>query len=267
MCDAIRASGVAVRCFLRGLPLFGSATPKTPLRVFGIIALDTLHVLRYARPVPRDRVRALALFLDFEGCANAAWDNKRWCRSEYQSIAERLATAGLADCLEAYLARLGALESRRPQIAGDQRHFDEVRSYREGVARLAIATAAAIALNVECGEAEIRAAHDDRDVDTLFRILMQCQIIDDVLDYREDVSAGLPSFLTACDSLPQALGLTSRAARAYARRTPSSDQGVFPLRIAQAAITTITAILIRAATQAVRVAATPGAPLTRRLLR
>jgi hypothetical protein len=35
------------------LPLFFCATPRTPLRVLGIIALDTLHVLRHSRPLPR----------------------------------------------------------------------------------------------------------------------------------------------------------------------------------------------------------------------
>src|SRR5438270_5900458 len=62
---------------------------------------------------------------------------------------------------------------------------------------------------------------------------MQCQIIDDVLDYSRDRSAGLPSFLTACTSLPQALGLTRRAARGYAgdpRGARTAD--VFPLRAA-----------------------------------
>ena len=106
-------------------------------------------------------------------------------------------------------------KARRPSIGGDRRRFDEVRSYREAVARLSLATAAAIALNAEGSEADIQAAHGDSDVDTLFRIVMQCQIIDDVMDYAEDLSAGLPSFLTASASLPQAMALTARAARSY----------------------------------------------------
>ena len=49
----LRPTLVAVACFLRGLPLLLCATPKTPLRVLCLIALDTVHVLRTGRPLPR----------------------------------------------------------------------------------------------------------------------------------------------------------------------------------------------------------------------
>ena len=68
---------------------------------------------------------------------------------------------------------------------------------------------------------------------------MQCQIIDDVVDYTEDVSAGLPSFLTATASLPQAMELTANAARHYAASRQSSGNGVFPLRVALCAVTAV----------------------------
>ena len=76
---------------------------------------------------------------------------------------------------------------------------------------------------------------------------MQCQIIDDVLDYAEDVSAGLPSFLTASASLPQAMDLTARAARHYASRQRSSGSGVFPLRMALCVVTAVTKLVVRVA--------------------
>lgn len=229
----IWASVVSATCLLRSLPLFFRATPRTPLRVLGIVALDTLHVLRYSQLLPRQRVSELALFMDFQGCANATWDHKVRCEDESQVLRHRLDQAGLGPCIEEYLGRLQHLESRRPPIGGDHQRFDEVRSYREGVVRLAISTAAAIALNDHCRKEDIRAAHCDSDVDTLFRILMQCQIIDDVLDYAEDRSAGLPSFLTASASLPQAMRWTAEASRDYAAaREPSSVNDVFPIRVA-----------------------------------
>src|SRR5260370_33335451 len=61
----------------------------------------------------------------------------------------------------------------------------------------------------------IRATCCDAGLNILFRIAMQCQIIDDVLVYSRDLSAGLPSFLTASKSLPQALELTRLAALRY----------------------------------------------------
>ena len=244
----MRASLVSVGCLLRGLPLFFRAAPRTPLRVLGIIALDTLHVLRHSQPLPRKRISELAMFLDFEGCTNAAWDHKDLCDAQYRAIRQRLEQAGLGLCVEEYLGRLRELESGRPSIGGDRRRFDEVRVYREAVARLSLATAAAIALNAEWRDADIRAAHCDGDVDTLFRILMQCQIIDDVVDYTEDLSAGLPSFLTASASLPQAMELTAKAARSYAASPEhSAGTGVFPLRVALRVVTAVTRLVVRVA--------------------
>jgi hypothetical protein len=188
------------------------------------------------------------MFLDFEGCTNAAWDRKDLCEAEYRAIRQRLEKAGLGLYVEEYLHRLRELESGRPAIGGDHRRFEDVRSYREGVARLSIATAAAIALDRECPEQAVRAAQGDLDVETLFRILMQCQIIDDVVDYTEDVSAALPSFLTASRSLTQAMELTAGAARSYGaspKRSPGT--GVFPLRVALGVATAVTKLVIRVA--------------------
>ena len=242
----LRACLVSAGCFIRGLPLFFCTAPKTPLRVLGLIAFDMLSVLRHSRPLPRARVGELAMLLDFQGCTNAAWDGKEQCDAECQVLRQRLDEAGLSLCLEAYLGRLRDFESHRPRVGGGDGRFDEVRSYREAVARLSIATAAAIALSRECGEDIIRTADCDPDVDTLFRILMQCQIIDDVLDYREDLAAGLPSFLTVSASLPQAMALTAGAARSYAARGDSSSgDAVLPLRMALRVVTALAKLVVR----------------------
>jgi hypothetical protein len=241
----LRASVVSAACLVRGFPLFFAAQPRTPLRVLGIVAFDTLHVLRYRRLLPRTRIRELAAFLDLQGCANAAWDRKDLCDGEFQATQQRLEHAGLGDCIEAYLSRLRELESHRPSIGGDRRRFDDVRPYREAVVRLSIATAAAIALNAERFEDEIRAAQLDSDVDTLFRVLMQCQIIDDVLDHGEDLFAGLPSFLTASASPAEALEFTAEAARDYGAN--ARHDAVFPLRVALLVFTVVTTLVVRVA--------------------
>jgi hypothetical protein len=240
----IRASVVSAACFVRGLPLFLAPQPRTPLRVLGIVAFDTLHVLRHSRWLPRKRIRELATFLDFQGCANAVWDHKDLCEAEYQQNRDRLESAGLGSCIDAYLSRLRELESHRPSIGEDRRRFDEVRSYREAVVRLAIATAAAIALNADDFEEE-RGAQDDSDVDTLFRVLMQCQIIDDVLDYAEDLAMQLPSFLTASPSLAEVVDLTMEAARDYG--ATARRDAVFPFRVALRIFTAATTLVVRAA--------------------
>lgn len=237
---ALKASVAAFGCLLRRLPLFFRAEPRTPLRVLGIIALDTLHVLRHSRPLSRRRVAELAVFLDLEGCANAAWDHKGLRQADYDAMRRRLETAGLGPCIDAYLARLRELEEQRPSPGGDRRHFEEVRAYREGVARLSMTTAAAIALTDTGRAAEISRTNSDRDVETLYRILMQCQVIDDVVDYEEDLVAGLPSFLTAVTSLPLALELTTASVGRYA----AGSRGLWPMRVALAAITAMTTLVV-----------------------
>jgi hypothetical protein len=235
---------VSLACFLRGLPLFFCATPKTPLRVLCIIALDTMHVLRNARPLPRSRCKQLAAFLDFQACTNAVWDGKDLCAPEYRALRQQLDSVGLGPWITEYLNRLGELETRRPPIDGDLQRFDDVRSYREAVVRLSLATITAIALDADSVDEGIRATYGDSDVTALFRIAMQCQIMDDVIDYRKDLAAGLPSFLTASASLPQAIALTADATRFYASPGPWAGGGVFPLKAALYVITLLTKLVV-----------------------
>ena len=244
----MNATLAACRSLLRGLPLFLRPTPKTPLRVLGIIAFDTLHALRASKPLPPATIDALATFLDFQGCANAEWDRKYVCQAEYQALRQRLARVGLGAWTDDYLHRLRALESQRPPTTGDSGRFDDVRAYREAVARLSLATGAAMALDADSLDDGLRATRCDPDVETLFRILMQCQIVDDVLDYPADLGARLPSFLTACTPLPRAMALTRAAVRSYARfRQPRVERAVLPLRIAHRTFTLIAALIAGAA--------------------
>ena len=243
----IWASSVAVACLLRGLPLFFAATPKTPLRVLCLIAFDTLHVLRTSQPLPRHRVQVLAKVLDLGACTNAALDRKRFCPEEHQAAWRWITNAGVATSVDEYLRQLRELERRRPLPAGDHRRFEEVRSYRERVARLSLGAISAIALGDGRVEDGIVATRCDHDLATLFRIVMLCQIIDDVLDYVEDISAGLPSFLTAAASLPQGLAWTTEAARSYAA-FPAGSRSIrlFPLRLALLVVSMFTMLIIRA---------------------
>ena len=234
------SSLAAVWCFVRALPLFFQASPKTPLRVLAIIALDTLHVLRTSRPLPRKKLGELALVLDFQACTNAAWDDKTLSRDEYRTARRRLEEAGLGRYVEEYLGRLRPREGERPPIGGDRRNFADVRAYREAVARVSLATLTAIALDAEVEDA-VRATRRDRDVVTLYRLALQCQVIDDVWDYPTDLSAGLPSYLTATASLSEALELTTHAARSYGTRS----HGVFPLRVALRLLSAAARLVVR----------------------
>lgn len=241
----LRATSVSLSCLLRGLPLLFAPAPATPLRVLCLVALDTLHVLRRGVPMPRRRRWNLAAVLDLQACANAEWDGKPLCAATCRRLRQRVEDAGLGAWMTDYLSRLRHLEARRPPIGGDRRRFEQVRGYREAVVRLALATVGAIALDGDSVEDGLRATHADGDLNVLFRIAMQCQLIDDVVDVEQDLAAGLPSLLTASASLPKALGWTAAAARSYgAIRESSAAEAVLPLRVALRVVSAGTALAV-----------------------
>lgn len=139
----IRAFSIAVRSIARGLSLFLSARPKTPLRVLCIMSFDTLHMLSKGKPLPTLKVRSLAALLDFAACANAAFDHKRGCPRELRETLQLLEEAGLGSLVAEHLRRLRHLETRRPLPGGDDVRFHSVRSYREAVVRLSLGLVAA----------------------------------------------------------------------------------------------------------------------------
>ena len=98
---------------------------------------------------------------------------------------------------------------------------------------MSLGAIAATVLNKGSIEDGIQATHRDADMVALHRIVMQCQIIDDVLDFSKDLHNGLPSFLTAHASLSEALALTSVAATQYATMDNlTASPHVFPFRVA-----------------------------------
>ena len=240
-----RLTLISVRSVRRCLPLFVSARPRTPLRVLCVMAFDALHQLRCSKPLPVATHGVLAALLDFGACANAIVDDKPYRRQELERTRQILDEAGLHSLVEDVLRRLSDLEGKRPSPFGPDRQFHETRSYREAVARLWLGTLAATAAGSRCLEEGILATHGDDVLELLFRIVMQCQIIDDVLDYSRDASAGLPSFLTASAALPAALQQTHQASFEYARhRDLRRSDDVFPLRTALGAASICARLLI-----------------------
>ena len=229
----LAASLAATISFLRGLPWFVSGRPRTPLRVLCLMAFDTVQVLRKSRRLSSHRLQTLASLLDFGACANEFFDNKDFSPQEYRATRRLLERARTSLAAQEYMSRLRDLENRRPSPGGDVGQHRKARWYREAVIRLSLGTIAATALDNLTIEDGIRATHRDEDLETLYRIVMLCQIIDDVLDLATDTENGLPSFLTAHASPSQALALTSDAATEYADRNGlQSLPHVFPFRLA-----------------------------------
>lgn len=236
---------IAARCLVRGLPLFVSARPRTPLRVLCIAAFDMLHILRTSQRLSATKLRLLAVLLDFGACANAAFDNKRYCRHEYRRTLQLLDEAGIRASVDEYMRRLHDLESERPLPGGGPQQFQQVGLYRETVVRLSLAMVATTADGIRSLEDGIRATERDAGLNILFRIVMQCQIIDDVLDHSKDLSAGLPSFLTACESLPQSFEQIRLTSLDYAGgRDISRASDVFSLRLALILVSACATLII-----------------------
>jgi len=243
--EGISTTLIATISTVRGLSLLPSGSPGTPLRALCIAAFDTLHAIRRGKRLPTSELRVLAALLDLGACANAAFDHKAGRRRESRGTPHLLEEAGIGPTVAEYLRRLGDLESVRPSPGGDRWHFQNVSSYREAVVRLSLGMIATAACGDQCLDKAIVATYGCGDLNLLFRIAMQCQIIDDVLDYPLDRSAGLPSFLTACKSLPQALELTRQATRGYAGdRRVARAADVFPLRAALFLISTCTKLVV-----------------------
>jgi hypothetical protein len=81
----LAASLAAMISFVRGLPLFVSSRPKTPLRVLCLMAFDTVHVLRNSRRLSADTMQTLASLLDFGACENDVFDGKDVSRHEHRA--------------------------------------------------------------------------------------------------------------------------------------------------------------------------------------
>ncbi len=228
--SAVLAAAIS---FLRGLPLFVSGRPKTPLRVLCLMAFDTVHVLRNSQRMSSHTMQNLATLLDLGACANDFFDKKNFSRQEYRVTRRLLEKTKSSAMVNEYIRRLRNLENQRPLPGGDDQQHGQAQAYRESVIRLSLGKIATTALGNLTIEDGIQATFNDEDLETLYRIVMLCQIIDDVLDFKKDKDDGLPTFLTAHASPSQALSLTSKAAKQYFdQRSLSSSPHVFPFSVA-----------------------------------
>jgi hypothetical protein len=219
---------------MRGLRLLLTGRPRTPLRILCIVAFDTLHKLRKGKWLPSHELHKLAVLLDFGACANATFDHKKYCRAEHQVTLQFLERVGLGPSVGDYLQKLASLENGRPLPEGDLSQFQKVCSYREAVIRLSLGLIGATAFQYPCLDDAIEEIELNGDLNILFRIVMHCQIIDDILDFSKDRANGLPGFLTACQSLPMALDLTQKAASDYTYAgliAPCAKQSPFKLAL------------------------------------
>lgn len=241
----LAALGIALNSFLRGIPLFFISRPGTPLRVLCLMAFDTVHVLRTSQRITVQKIRELAALLDFGAYANDYYDGKQFSFEKYQMTRRLLKAHDSELVVREYLHCLRELEKQRPATGGDDRRHFQAQLYREAVVRLSLGMLAAASLEEMTVEEGIEATHQAADLELLYRIVMLCQVIDDVIDYRQDADAGLPGLMTSHATLDRALKLTSRAAKRYAdQRSLSASPALFPFRLALWGVATLTRITL-----------------------
>jgi hypothetical protein len=215
----IQSLWIAGASVLRCLPLLFAERPRTPLRVLCLMAFDTLCRLRTTRKLPYERLKLLAALMEFGASANAVLDGKAASSSELRATQKLLEEAGGGSLADEYWRRLQQMEQARPRPGSQPLPFPTARVYREEIAELSLGVLAAAALDFKSLDEGLLAIRTQSDLAMLFRIVMQCQVIDDVVDFSKDVAAGLPSFLTVAESLPLAFHLTDKASRRYANGT------------------------------------------------
>lgn len=250
ICDSVRPGRIlslwiAAASVLRGLPLLLAARLRTPLRVMCIIAFDALYRLRTSRKLPIERVRLLAALLDYGACANAVCDRKPSQLQEIQTTQRLLDDAGFRPCAEEYWRRIQNIERQRPGVGGQPMQFSIARAYREEVVELSLGVLTTAAFGLESVDDGIHVVRTEPDLAIVFRIVMQCQVIDDVVDYSKDTAAGLPSFLTSSESLSQAFELTAQVSRNYSDlKNVARCAHVLPFRIALVVVSVIAKLVM-----------------------
>ena len=173
------------------------------------------------------------MFLDFGACVNAALDGKAFRGEEFRNLLHSLEDAGLGQIANDYLHEIQQLELMRPVAFRDQMQSEITVCYRENVVRMNLTFLAMLSLEYQSIDECFKATHPDDDLNLLFRIVMQCQIIDDVFDYSRDARQRLPGFLTASAGLGESFDMTWDAANRYASGYSCSKiSNLFPLQVA-----------------------------------
>jgi hypothetical protein len=243
--DRVSSLLTATCCVLKRLPLFFVARPRTPLRVLCIMALDTASSLRRSGRLSAERIKKLSLLLDYGAQMNATLDGKSVCREDSRKLSKSLCDANLTHAADEYFRRIQQLELNRPVAFGDRAQCEKTRVYREDVVRLSLGIISQHSFEYASLNDGLRATQTDSDLSVLFRIIMQCQIIDDVFDYSRDVDRGLPGFLTASNDLFDSFETTSDAAQQYANAgNAAGDPNLFALRTALFAVSAIAKTMI-----------------------
>jgi hypothetical protein len=190
--------GSAAACFLRPK----RERPATLLRTLCVAAFDFMARVD-GRRLGSEKRRALSCLLDLGALINDHFDQRRFCRRSYRELRKRLCADETARAAyRVYFRELRQAERNRPRFRL-ARHDDILREsveYRERVVQISLAALAAVALGRSCGddtEAGRPSPGKDAGLPHVFALVMLMQMCDDLIDWRRDWRASLPTFATA----------------------------------------------------------------------
>jgi hypothetical protein len=181
----------AMAAVAMNLRFFAARRPGTPLRVLSLIAISTVLRSRGIVMPPQQR-RAVIEAMDLGARLNDRFDGDACDAEELRESVACFKKSAHREVVWNYAKRLRRLVRTRPGIAESA---VAVRRYREAVNRVSLAVLWALASQRNLADAELDIEREP-DLKLLFQMVMQFQLIDDVLDARQDRCRSLPSFAT-----------------------------------------------------------------------
>jgi hypothetical protein len=193
---------VAVRSVASCLFRRGRERPGTALRSLCVAAFD-FTARACGHQLDSQRRQALSCLLDLGALINDHFDQHRFCKLTYRKLRKEIAANKRARAVyRVYFRELRQAERNRPRfwLSSREGTAREIADYREKVVRLSLSALASIAFGrptAADGDRGQGAAVEEACLPQFFALVMLIQICDDILDWRKDWRAGLPTLVTA----------------------------------------------------------------------
>lgn len=161
--------------------------PRTPLRVFCIAAFEYLARLR-GGTLGRRRRLAIAHACDFGSLRDAYYDHQTLDPVAYRSLRGVLRRIAPEAATFRYIQDLRKAERSRPILSATTPGVaDATVCYRRSVIDLSL-----------CWLLRIAGLAIERELfDSIVSLVCQMQLVDDLLDWKDDQAVGCPSYITA----------------------------------------------------------------------
>lgn len=226
--EIVRIGGAAVSALMVCSPMLLAARPKTPLRVFCVAAFEYLAQLR-GGTLGQERRAAIAHACDFGSLRDAYYDEQKLDLKEYRWLRSALRRTAPEAATIYYVQELRKAERGRPILAGNRRGLTEaIIKYRVAVIELSLRWLDKIS-GLPLEGVKFHA---------LVNLICLIQLVDDLLDWKDDLSTRCPSYVTAL-ILEQPRPSTAATLRVQADElllrivtAARKDAGVVPFAIA-----------------------------------